>query len=240
MISDNILSTTGMNYFVNSNICNAFSLGDIGNEDSFYMYGSPINDDMLYPSISGNFYDNKGNRLFKLVANKIIYNFGKCKKIIKPNGYSIVNNNDENVLDIEIDYKSMKVTIIGILYNKDGQEIYNSKNSDFDAECAFGYNGGGFIFSQKMSDLQHLVAKIFIGSKSKINELLTGDHTEEEISFDGKLIYNANISKCNVFIDSGDFVIQGNKINISDCKIGFTGWAENLRQLVLGLNKGAR
>jgi hypothetical protein len=235
------------NYIINSNTCNAFSVGNIGDNDDFYVYGAPIEEETLYPLISCNYLNNKGKTLFTLVRNVITDNPGNCKKVnLSGTGYEIANSKGETVLKIQINFNDIKigkinVLIFGDFYNKNGELVFNSGElNKLHLDCGFvlGISGNSFGYASGLTKLQDFIIKVFIGSRGKVNQILTGKIDNTELQLDGKFIHNAIVEKCKIQIDTGEFIIHGKDNVFTNCHFGFSGLAGNLRQLVLNLRGG--
>lgn len=243
--SNNIINQAGdNNYLIGSNITNAFVIGSVGSDEDFFLVAAQPTQDSNYPLISGNFLDSEGDVLFKLVRNMLIVNPGKCSKILSDRiGYEIHDSEENLILKVKTSLESLPnqdtecwvTTIEGNFFDKSKTKVVEaSENQGFvetSIGCAMGFNGNGFAMVAGMSDIQQEVAKIALLSQGEVFEPISGNHENEEIRLEGKIIMpDAVIKNCDILVENGRFVILGGKV--SDCKFQITGEAQNIAGLL--------
>jgi hypothetical protein len=103
-------------------------------------------------------------------------------------------------------------------------------------KSAFGFSGG-FGLVQGLNQDETNVARAMLSTGGAIHKVLTGNITDTEVSLDGAALLNAQIDNCTINVSTGEFVLLGQNNSFSNSQFSFSGAAENIRQLVLQLNK---
>lgn len=225
------------NYDICTNICNAVAFGKVGYDDDFFLAAAEIDDETYYPLITCNIFDENGKNIFKLVRNRFVSNPGNCKKINKNSGFKIEYKN-ETVLDVRVENESNRICkIAGRFYNSSGEIALDisDKTLEINTPSCLGFSGNGFGIVSGMDENAKNNAKIVLGSSGKINRVLTGEFTQTKISFDGSIIFDAQINNCEVTVEYGEFILYGKRNQISNSHFAFGGIARNIRNLVLSL-----
>jgi hypothetical protein len=239
------------NYLVGGNICNAFALGDLGSTDDFFLIGAEPFDESNYPLLTGNILDSEGNILFRLVRNMLVINPGHCSKILGDHvGYEIHDGNGQLIFKVatqfeklpNIDEECFVTTISANFFNKTGHLVFKAHSGDENeriessVKSAFGFSGG-FGLVQGLNQDETNVARAMLSTGGAIHKVLTGNITDTEVSLDGAALLNAQIDNCTINVSTGEFVLLGQNNSFSNSQFSFSGAAENIRQLVLQLNK---
>jgi hypothetical protein len=88
-----------------------------------------------------------------------------------------------------------------------------------------------------MSKEELNLARIILATRGEVHQLLTGNINGQEIRLDGKAVYNAQISNCNIYITTGNFALIGQNV-FRDCHFKLDGPAANVKQLLESFQKG--
>lgn len=242
------------NYLVGGNVCNAFALGDLGSTDDFFLVGAEPLDESNYPLLTGNILDSEGNVLFRLVRNMLVINPGHCSKIMGDLvGYEIHDSNENLILKIATHFEKLPnseeecfvTTISANFFNKSGDLVFQAHSGDKDeriessVKSVFGYSGSFGLVQGLDADEQH-IARTMLSTGGTIHKVLTGQFTDRDVSLDGVAVVDANIDNCTIHVSTGDFVLLGKNNRISNSRFTFSGAAENIRQLMLQLDKPAK
>jgi len=237
------------NYLVGGNVCNAFTLGDLGSEEDFFLVGAEPVGESNYPLLTGNILDSEGNVLFRLVQNMLVINPGQCSKILSDHvGYEIHDGNGQLIFKVATRFEQLPrggdecfvTTISANFFNKNGKLVFKAHSGDADeriessVKSTFGYSGG-FGLVQGLDKDAIDVARAMLSTGGAIRRVLTGPISGEDISLDGAALINAQIEKCTVRVSTGDFAVLGKNNSFEHCNFAFSGAAENIKQLVLGL-----
>jgi hypothetical protein len=239
------------NYLVGGNVCNAFALGDLGSTENFFLIGAEPLDESNYPLLTGNILDSEGNVLFRLVRNVLVINPGHCSKILSDRvGYEIHDGNENLIFKIATKFERLPnseeecfvTTISANFFDKNGNLVFKAHSGDENehidssVKSVFGFSGG-FGLVQGLNDDEMNVARAMLSTGGAIHKVLSGNISDTEVSLDGAALLNAQIDKCTIHVSTGEFVLLGKNNSFSNSKFAFSGAAENIRQLVLQLNK---
>jgi hypothetical protein len=239
------------NYLVGGNVCNAFTLGDLGSPEDFFLVGAEPFGESNYPLLTGNILDSEGNVLFRLVRNMLVINPGHCSKILSDHiGYEIHDGNGHLIFKVATQFETLPrsneecfvTTISANFFNKNGDLVFKAHSGDENeriessVKSVFGFSGG-FGLVQGLNDDEMNVARAMLSTGGAIHRILSGPISGQEISLDGAAVMNAQIDKCTVHVSTGEFVILGTNNSFSNSSFSFSDAAENIRQLVLQLNK---
>ena len=80
------------------------------------------------------------------------------------------------------------------------------------------------------------LVKLALLTKGAINQRLTGEHNNEQIELDGRIVQEANLNNCEITIKDGNFIIGSNN-SFESCKLNFVekaGQIYNLVQMLSG------
>lgn len=238
------------NYLVGGNVCNAFALGDLGSNDDFFLVGAEPPGESNYPLLTGNILDSEGNVLFRLVRNMLVINPGHCSKILGDHvGYEIHDGNGHLIFKVATRFEKLPssndecfvTTISANFFNKKGELVFKAHSGDENeriessVKSAFGFSGG-FGLVQGLNSDEMNVARAMLSTGGAIHKVLSGPISGQEISLDGVAVMNAQIDQCTVHVSTGEFVL-GNNNSFSNSRFAFSGAAENIKQLILQLNK---
>jgi hypothetical protein len=239
------------NYLVGGNVCNAFALGDLGSTDDFFLVGAEPFGESNYPLLTGNILDSEGNVLFRLVRNMLVINPGNCSKILGDHvGYEIHDGNGRLIFKVatrfdrlsESEEECFVTTISANFYNKNGDLVFKAHSGDenerieSNIKSVFGFSVGfGLVMGLNEDEMN--VARAMLSTGGAIHRVLSGNISDEEVSLDGAALLNAQIDKCTIHVSTGEFVLLGKNNSFSNSKFSFSGAAENIRQLLLQLNK---
>jgi len=239
------------NYLVGGNICNAFALGELGSSDDFFLIGAEPFDESNYPLLTGNILDSEGNILFRLVRNILVINPGHCSKILSDHvGYEIHDGNGQLIFKVATRFEKLAgsneecfvTTISANFYNKSGDLVFKAHSGDENdriessVKSVFGFSGG-FGLVQGLNQDEMNVARAMLSTGGAIHKVLSGKIADTEVSLDGAALFNAHIDNCTVHVSTGEFIMLGKNNGFSNSKFAFSGAAENIRQLVLQLNR---
>ncbi|MCG7945322.1 MAG: hypothetical protein N0C84_03200 [Candidatus Thiodiazotropha taylori] len=234
------------NYLVGGNICNAFALGNLGSSDDFFIVGAEPPGESNYPLLTGNILDSEGNILFRLVQNMLILNPGKCSKILSDHiGYEIHDGNGEFIFQVSTRFtkppgssdECFVTTITGNFFNKNGEMVFKAHSGDNEeyiesnVKSVFGFSGG-FGFVQAYENDELTLAKAMLGTGGKIHRVLTGPIKNEEVTLDGSALFDVEIDNCKINVSTGEFVVLGGQIKITNNQFNLTGPAQNIKQLI--------
>lgn len=237
------------NYLIGGNLCNAFALGNVGAPNDFWMVGAPALEVDAYPIITGNFLDAEGNPLFRIVKNVLTVNPRDCAKIYGNHiGYEIHDGQGNPIIKIETTQqesgqKSMLVTTIhGTFYDALKQPVvtFGGDKAESAGNCPVAYGlgpNGQWVMPAYMSNEQQEIASWVARTHGAVNEIVTGAHREETIKMDGTLFKNAQLEKCKLLVETGDFWITG-PTTIRQCSVEASGAAERVGFLVARIIEG--
>jgi len=239
------------NYLVGGNVCNAFVLGNLGSTDDFFIVGAEPFEESNYPLLTGNILDSEGNVLFRLVRNMLVINPGNCSKILGDHvGYEIHDGNGHLIFKVATLFERLPkskeecfvTTISANFFNKNGDLVFKAHSGDenerieSNVKSVFGFSGG-FGLVQGLNEDEMNVARAMLSTGGAIHRVLSGHMSDMEVSLDGAALLNAQIEKCTIIVSTGEFILIGKNNSFSNSKFSFSGAAENIRQLVLQLNK---
>lgn len=234
------------NYLIAGNICNAFALGEVGSTDDFFLVGAEPEEESNYPLLTGNILDSEGNLLFRIVRNVLTLNPGNCSKILGNHiGYEIHDGSGKPIFKISTKFdklpgdinESFVTTITANFYNKKKQLVFRANSGEPDeliqstTKSAFGFSGG-FGLVQGFNKEEQEFLRVVLATRSSVYQLISGVIENEDIEFDGKMLLNAHLKECNVYIKSGRFAIHGDN-SIVKCNIHFDDEAKNIVNLYL-------
>jgi hypothetical protein len=230
------------NYLVGGNVCNAFVIGNVGDPDDFFLIGAPVPGESTYPLLTGNILDSEGHLLFKLVRNVLVVNPQDCHKILAgATGYEIQDATAHPILKVHTEFMadaglnepSWITKIEATFYNKNGEMVFQAtpNSAIIKSPAAFGWNGRNFTYAVKFPQPTLELLPVFAQSGGAINELVQGEHTNETIQLEGKLLNNATLSDCEIIVASGRFVGRGQNA-MKNCRIKLSGEALNLSQFI--------
>jgi hypothetical protein len=216
------------NYLVGGNVCNAFTLGELGSPEDFFLVGAEPFGESNYPLLTGNILDSEGNVLFRLVRNMLVINPGHCSKILSDYiGYEIHDGNGQLIFKVATQFEKLPrsneecfvTTISANFFNKNGELVFKAHSGDENeriessVKSVFGFSGG-FGLVQGLNDDEMNVARAMLSTGGAIHRILSGPISGQEISLDGAAVMNAQIDKCTVHVSTGEFVILG-RITVS-------------------------
>lgn len=237
------------NYLIGGNVRNAFTLGDLGSTDDFFLVGAEPFGESNYPSLTGNILDSEGNILFRLVQNMLVINPGHCSKILSDHvGYEIHDGNGQLIFKVATRFEKLPhggdecfvTTISANFYDRTGRLVFKAHSGDKDeriessVKSAFGFSGG-FGLVQGLDNDEISIARAMLSTGGAIHRILTGSIAGKDVSLDGAAVLNAQIDNCTVQVSTGEFIILGKDNSFTNCNFAFTGAAENIRQLVTRL-----
>jgi hypothetical protein len=107
--------------------------------------------------------------------------------------------------------ESFVTTLTGSFYNKNRELVLfansgeESEHIEVNAKCAFGFSGGGFGLVQGMTQEEIEFARIVLLTHGTIQEQISGHLDSKEIYLDGKVLINARLTRCKIYIKTGDF-----------------------------------
>lgn len=234
------------NYLIGGNLCNAFALGEIGSLDDFFIVGAEPDEESSYPLITANILDSDGKTLFRLVKNILVFNPGNCSKILGDHiGYEIHDSAGHLIFRVTTKFEHIQkpseqcyiTTIEANFFDKDKKLVFNAKSGSKDekiesfCKSAIGFSGNGFGIVMGYIEDELEMVKIALLTKRAINQRLSGEHNEEKIELDGKIVQNVNLKNCNVIVKDGDFIIGSNN-TFDSCKFNFIEKAGKVYQLL--------
>lgn len=236
------------NYLIAGNVCNAFALGEIGSTDDFFLVGAEPEEESNYPLLTGNILDSEGNLLFRLVRNVLMINPGSCSRIFGDQvGYEIHDAAGNLIFKARTVFEALPgeteemfvTTIAANFYNREGALVFQANSGEpgerinTNVKAAFGFSGGlGLV--QGMSQEEVEFTRIILSTRGTVHQMVRGDVDGEDLSLDGKLLYNARITNCTIHVSTGDFAVLGSLALVGN-RFAFEGAAENIRQLVTRL-----
>jgi hypothetical protein len=195
--------------------------------------------------------DSNGDVLFRLVRNFLIFNPGNCSKFVGNTiGYEIHDSNDVPIFKVETRYipsadrsgSRLTTTLAASFYNQQKELVFSANSGedneriDASCRCAFGLGSSGLVAHfGPWTDQEKLVAKVAVETGGLIHELVTGEVTDANFVLDGKILYGATITGRTIHVHTGNFLNIGS--TITHCGIAFYGQADNIRQLVLAIER---
>ena len=132
------------------------------------------------------------------------------------------------------------ITIMANFYNKEGELVFRANSGEPDeriitkAKSAFGFSGGGFGLEQGMSEEELELTHTILSTRGRIHQLLSGNFEGQEITLDGKFLSNTRITRCKIYVNSGEFVIYKNVL-LENNEIFFGDAASNIKHLLEGM-----
>ena len=238
------------NYLIAGNICNAFALGEIGSQDDFFLIGAEPEDESNYPLLTGNILDSEGNVLFRIVRNLLVINPGQCSRIFGDHvGYEIHDSAGNSIFKIRTLFERLPnmaeetfvTTIAANFYNRHRQLVFQANSGEpnerieTNVKSIFGFSGG-FGLVQGMSKQELDLARLILAARGAVHQLISGEIDGKELDLDGKMLFNAHLKNCTVHVRTGQFSTYG-QCGFEGCQFVFHDAAENIKQLVLALNK---
>ena len=238
------------NYLIAGNVCNAFAIGEIGSSEDFFLVGAEPAEESNYPLLTGNFLDSEGNVLFRLVRNVLVVNPGHCSRILSDHvGYEICDSSGKLVLAVRTVFERLPgateetfvTTLKANCHDKSGKLVLQANSGEPDEElvtgtkCAIGFSPpGSFGVVQCIGEKERSFLACILMTRGVVHEQLTGCIEGGAISLDGKALVDCNLLNCTIDVARGEFVMLG-KTKLENCKIKFSGMAQNVRNLVLKL-----
>lgn len=238
-------------YRIGGIYCNAFVLGEPGAEDDFFLMGTEPLEDSNYPLLTGNIFNSEGAVLFRLVKNSLTFNPGHCSKVLGDRiGYELHDGLDHPIFKVQTRLQRLDgmnedcwlTTIDANFFNKDQRlvvqastEVGNEK-IDSTAKSAFKI-GETFYPRNGMSDRNLMSAIFMLNAEGKIHKIITGNHTDEDIYFDGAALIDSHLFKCRIHINSGEFIYYGSG-SIMECVLLLSGPAWAMKELIEAMKTG--
>lgn len=237
-----------LNYLIGGNLCNAFTLGEVGSQDDFFLVGSEESENGFHAVITGNILDSSGQVAIRIVRNVVVYsrNPGGGKLLRSHWGYDLLDGAGrvlfgvrtyEEVLPGLGDQSRNVIVVKGDFYDKSGRLVFRGNFGEVGefvpdyVKATFGYRDNKFGAVQNMNQRDMDIAGVIMQSKSAVHELLSGKVESEDVSLDGKILCDAEISHCRISIRTGQFAMIG-KDSLKDNKIFFSGPASNIHRLI--------
>lgn len=235
-------------YLVAGNLCNAFAVGEAGAQDDFFLVGCEPGEESNYPLLTGNIFDSKGKFLCRVVRNALAVNPGNCTRHFSDHvGYEVRDAAGKAIFRVRTkaerlpgDKHDTWVTVLaGRFYDKRGEIAYFADGGQKGeqiadgAKRAFGFTGE-FGHVEGYGETEQKVLRVVIGSRGRLNQPVSGKYEEEEIVLDGKILVNAELSRCKVHVATGEFMRFG-ECRIANCEIVFHGAAANVHNMTAGL-----
>jgi len=240
------------NYLLAGNICNAFALGDVGSADDFFLIGAEPEQESVFPSITGNILDSEGKLLLRLVRNVVVFNPRDCSRVFGDlRGYEIHDSAGLPILAVRTQFSEADgfvTTIRANFYDRHGTLVFHANSGDRDERIEssvpslFGFTGGSVGISIGYSAEQFEAAKTALATHGRVSQRLTGEIVDQDVVLDGKLVRNAQLRRCRIVIETGDFLIQD--VVFDKCTFDFRGSAmriaEVARQLTESIERKGR
>ena len=239
------------NYLIAGNLCNAFAIGEIGDEDDFFLVGVEPEYETNYPLLTGNLFDSKGNLLCRLARNALVLNPGNCTKVFSDRvGFELYDADKRLVFKLQTRFESglnksnkdeqmLVATITGNFYDKSGAVIFKANGGEADesvepdAKAVYGYaDGFGLVKNIKNEDMDFVT--FVLATRGRVHLFTTGMVDGQEFPIDGRAIVNAEIQNCTIHVKTGEFIIRNSHLNGN--KFVFYDQAENMRQFLMLLN----
>jgi hypothetical protein len=233
------------NYLIGGNLCNAFALGEIGSLDDFFIVGAEPDDESNYPLITANILDSEGTTLFRLVKNILVFNPGYCSKILGNHiGYEIHDSAGHLIFRVitkferpqQLPEECYVTTIEANFFDKAKKLVFHAKSGGEDekiesfCKSALGFSGGfGMVIGYNQDEIE--MVRLALLTKGAINQKLTGEHNNERIEFDGRIVKDANLKNCEIIVRDGNFIIGPNN-SFESCKFNFVDKAGQIYKLV--------
>lgn len=240
------------NYLIAGNLCNAFAIGQIGDEDDFFLVGVEPEYESNYPLLTGNIFDSKGKLLCRIARNALVHNPGNCTKTFGDRvGYEIFDKDKNLVFKMQTRFEKalnpneqmLVATVSGNLYDKSGRVIFKATAGEkdesvvSDAPVAYGFSEGyGLVNNIKEEDLDFV--SFVLATRGRVHLLMTGTVDGREFALDGKAIINAEVTNSTIHVKTGEFIIRDSHLDKN--KFVFYDQAENMRQFMMLLNEQAK
>jgi hypothetical protein len=80
---------------------------------------------------------------------------------------------------------------------------------------------------------------VVLATRGAVHQRLSGDIDSEEITLDGKMLFNARLTNCIVHVKTGQFSTYG-QCGFENCHFRFHDAAENVMKLVQSLSQQKR
>lgn len=236
------------NYLVAGNLCNAFAIGQIGDEKDFFLVGVEPEYETNYPLLTGNIFDSEGNLLCRIARNALVHNPGNCTKTFGDRvGFEIYDKKKNLVFKMQTRFESglnqneqmLVATITGNFYDRSGKVVFKANAGEAgeyvepDAKVVFGFSEGfGLIKNIKEEDIDFV--SFVLATRGRVHLLITGKVEGEEFPLDGRAFVNSDVQNCTIHIKTGEFIIRDSNLNSN--KFVFHDQAENMRQFLMLLS----
>jgi hypothetical protein len=239
-----VINTTSKSdhiYLVGGNHCNAFCFGEIGDEDDFFLVGAEADAETNYPMLTGNFLSSEKELLFRIERNVLTINPGKCSRILSDDhiGYKIHDSAGEEMLAIRTTWVDMEgtslkliTTLAGKFYDKSGRLVLHAKSGDetkaeVNTKALMGWPR--YVVNYKPTEAERMMLQsALIGGI--VLRPITGRIADTTLELDGKFLWNAEITNCDIILRKGDFQIGGS-YNIHHNRIRFLDNASRIYEL---------
>jgi len=242
------MATTGQynNYVIGGNVCNAFIVGELGSQDDFYLVGAEPPQESNYPLLNGNVLDSEGHLLFRLVRNLLVLNPGHCSKIVGDRvGYEIHDSAGVPIFKVRTTFGTLAgvsgetfiTTLEGKFYNKHQQLVLTAsageagERIEATAKLALGFSRG-FDIVQSMNTQELQYARVLLASRCAVWEPIRGEHINEELNLDEKVLIDCHLKSCTIHVHTGEFALLGNS-SIEHCRLQFHDAAERIQKLIM-------
>lgn len=236
------------NYLITGNLCNAFAIGQIGDENDFFLVGVEPEYETNYPLLTGNILDSKGKLLCRIARNALVHNPGNCSKAFGDRvGFELYDKDKNLIFKMQTRFEeglnkankseqTLVATIAGSFYDKSGKVVFKANAGEADeqidpeAKAVFGYSEGfGLIRNVKDEDIDFI--SFVLATRGRVHLLTTGKLDGEAFALDGRAVVNADVQNCTIHVKTGEFIIRDSNLNSN--KFVFYDQAENMRQFLM-------
>jgi len=232
--------SNGLNdYLISNHLTNVFIVGKVGSTEDFFIVGTEPPNEAPYPMITGNFLDSEGKFLFRLVRNVLVINPNNCNKIqANLSGYEIHDSAGKLILKVFTEFNEQKgfiTTIESKGYNNKGELVFDANKDSMEIKTnhvlGFDNINGNFGVTSGFDKNELDFIRYVFRSGGKIHEPIVGRIENKTILLDGKAILGAQLIKCDLFIQAGDFIAIGD-CHFDTCGFHFQGNAGNIYNFI--------
>lgn len=239
------------NYLIAGNLCNAFAIGKVGDENDFFLVGAEPEYETNYPLLTGNILDSKGQLLCRIARNALVYNPGNCTKTFSDRvGYEIFDKDKNLIFKMQTrlekglnrfnkNEQMLIATISGNLYDKSGRMAFKANNGETDEQIeadvksAYGFSDGfGLVNDITGTELEFVT--FVMATRGRVHLLITGKVEGQEFPLDGRAFIDADVRNSTIHISTGEFIMKDS--NLHKNTFVFHDQAENMRQLMMLLD----